>query len=112
MIRSYLDVVDDSIFRAMLGSLEMKVKNQEDLDRILDEMDVDHIPAEFVKSARIVYTQGKTQNISAEELEDIINHETSLEDLGIKDIGLVLDLEIIKTTIRKYSEEILHDIST
>ena len=88
----------------------MKVKDRGDLDRILDELDVDHIPAEFVKSARIVYTQGGTQNVSADELETIMNHETSLEEMGIKDIGLVLDLENIKTTIREYSDAILHEI--
>ncbi len=89
----------------------MKVKNQQDLDRILDEMEVDHIPAEFVQSAKIVYMQGRIQHVSAEELETIMNHETSLEEMGIRDIGLVLDLEIIKTTIRKYSEIILQDIT-
>jgi hypothetical protein len=88
----------------------MKVKDKADLDRILDELDVDHIPAEFVKSARIVYTEGGTQHVSANELENIMNHEASLEEMGIKDIGLVLDLDTIKTTIREYSDAILQEI--
>ena len=89
----------------------MTSKNAEDLDRILDEMDVDHVPAEFVKSARIVYFQGESVLISPQELENIMNHETSLEELGIRDIGLVLDLDTIKSTIREYSEIILQGIT-
>jgi hypothetical protein len=88
----------------------MKVNDKADLDRILDELDVDHIPAEFVKSARIVYAEGNTQHVSANELENIMNHDASLEEMGIRDIGLVLDLETIKTTIREYSDAILHEI--
>jgi hypothetical protein len=89
----------------------MKIKRQENLDRIFDEMDVDHIPAEFVKSAKIVYAQGGIQQVTAEELEDIMNHENSFQEMGIKDIGLILDVEIIRATIKEYSEAILAGIS-
>lgn len=89
----------------------MAHNNSEDLDRILDEMDVNHVPAEFVKSARIVYAEGETVTITPEKLEDIMNDDNSLEELGISNIGLVLDLEVMKSTIRKYSEIILRDIT-
>jgi hypothetical protein len=88
----------------------MNWSNQEDLDKILNEMDVDHIPAEFVKSARISYLEGESQIISPEELESIVSHHISLEDLGISTIGLILDLDIIKRTVREHSETILKDI--
>ena len=88
----------------------MGLRNEEDLDRILHTTDVDHIPAEFVRAARIVDLEGESKTITPEELEEIMSSQTALAEMGIQDIRLILDLEIVKRSIRSHSELILCDI--
>jgi hypothetical protein len=85
----------------------MSLRDEEDLDRILHATDVDHIPAEFVRAARIVDFEGESKTITPDELEEIMNSQIGLAEMGISDIRLVLDLEIVKNTIRGHSENIL-----
>ena len=88
----------------------MSLRNEGDLDRILHFTDVDHIPAEFVRAARIVDFEGESKTITPEELEEIMSNQTTLSEMGIQDIRLILDLEIVKRTIRSHSELVLCSI--
>lgn len=88
----------------------MAMKDLDGLDRIISEIEPDHIPAEFVSAARITDLDGDTYIVTAEELEDIMMDEASLEEQGIKNIGLILDVESIKAAINEYSEIILSSI--
>ena len=81
------------------------------LDRILAEIEPDHVPAEFVEGACITDDEDDTYVISKEELEEIMLDEASLEEQGISEIGLILNLQEVKATIRHYSEIILKDIT-
>ena len=85
----------------------MNLNNFEDLDRILDNLEPDHIPSEFVRAARVTDLEGESQIITVAELEEIMMGDDSLEDMGIVDVRLILDLEEIKRTVRKYSEMVL-----
>lgn len=90
----------------------MATKEFEDtLDRILAEIEPDHIPPEFVEGACITDDDDDTYVISKEELEDIMLDEASLEEQGICEIGLILNIKEVKETIRHYSEIILKDIA-
>jgi hypothetical protein len=88
----------------------MSLRNEGDLDRILHFTDVDHIPAEFVRAARIIDFEGESKTITPEELEEIMSNQTTLSEMGIQDIRLILDLEIVKRTIRSHSELVLCSI--
>lgn len=81
------------------------------LDRILSEIDPDHVPAEFVQGACITDSEDEVHVISREELEEIMLDEATLEDQGISEIGLILNLQEVKETIRHYAEIILKDIA-
>lgn len=85
----------------------MVTTDHEDLDRILRELEPDHIPAEFVSGARVTDTSGDVYVISRDELDDIMDCDESLDEQGIAEIRLILDFEEVKVTIRKYSAIIL-----
>lgn len=81
------------------------------LDKILSEIEPDHVPAEFVSAACVTDFEDEVHIISREELEEIMQDDDSLEDQGIAEIGLILDLSEVKETIRHFSEIILKDIT-
>lgn len=81
------------------------------LDRILAEIEPDHVPAEFVEGACITDDEDDTYVVSKEELEDIMLDDATLEEQGISEIGLILNLQEVKATIRHYAEIILKDIA-
>ena len=81
------------------------------LDKILSEIEPDLIPAEFVSAACVTDLEDEVYIISREELEEIMLEETTLEEQGIAEIGLILNLEEVKETILKFSEIILKDIA-
>jgi len=81
------------------------------LDKILSEIEPDHVPAEFVSAACVTDFEDEVHIISREELEEIMQDDDSLEDQGIAEIGLILDLSEVKETIRHFSEIILKDIA-
>jgi hypothetical protein len=83
----------------------------EDLDKILAEIEPDHIPAEFVQAACVTDLEDETYIITREELEEIMAADESLEDQGIHEIGLILNLAEVKETIMHFSEIILKDIA-
>lgn len=83
----------------------------EDLDRILAEIETDQIPAEFVSAALVTDLDGDVYQISCDELEEIMLDDASLEDQGILEIGLILNLAKVKETICHFSEIILKDIA-
>lgn len=81
------------------------------LDRILAEIDPEHVPVEFVEGACVTDDEEETYIISKEELEEIMLDEASLAEQGISELGLILNLPEVKATIRHYSEIILKDIA-
>lgn len=81
------------------------------LDKILSEIEPEHVPAEFVSAACVTDLEDEVYIISREELEDIMLDDESLEDQGIAEIGLILNLSEVKDTIRNFSEIILKDIA-
>ena len=81
------------------------------LDKILSEIEPEHVPAEFVSAACVTDLEDEVYIISREELEDIMVDDESLEDQGIAEIGLILNLSEVKDTIRNFSEIILKDIA-
>lgn len=85
--------------------------DSEDLDRILADIEPDHVPAEFVSAACITDLDDEVYIITREELEEIWLAEETLEEQGIAEIGLILNLTEVKETIRFYSEIILKDIA-
>lgn len=86
-------------------------ENEDSLDKILSEIDPYHVPAEFVQGACITDSEDEVSVITREELEEIMLSEESLEDQGICEIGLILNRQEIKATIRHYAEIILKDIA-
>lgn len=81
------------------------------LDKILSEIEPDHVPAEFVTGACVTDLEDEVYVISREELEEIMLDDDSLEDQGIAEIGLILNLAEVKETIRNFAEIILKDIA-
>lgn len=88
----------------------MVTMDHDDLDRILDDLEPDHIPVEFVAGAKVTDSDGDTYTVSTEELEDIMMDEESLDDQGIALIQLILDLEQVKASIMLYSRIILSSV--
>jgi hypothetical protein len=88
----------------------MATRESEDLDRILTEIDPMNIPQEFISGACVTDFDDKTHIISCEELEDIMEDDSTLEELGIAEIGFILNVQDIKDTIIKYSDLILKGI--
>lgn len=89
----------------------MTSEESDELDRILSEIDPDHVPSEFVTAACITDADEQTYYISKEELEEIMLDEASLEEQGIVEVGLILNLIEIKETIKHLSEIILKDVA-
>lgn len=90
----------------------MVTQESEDLlDKILSEIEPDHVPAEFVSAACVTSLDDEVYMISREELEEIMLDDDSLEEQGIAEIGLILDLAEVKETILHFSEIILKDIA-
>lgn len=81
------------------------------LDKILSEIEPDTVPAEFVSAACVTDLEDEVYIISREELEEIMLDEDSLEEQGIAEIGLILNLAEVKETIRNFAEIILKDIA-
>lgn len=81
------------------------------LDKILSEIEPDHVPAEFVSAACVTDLEDEVYIISREELEEIMLDDDSLEEQGIAEIGLILNLAEVKETIRNFAEIILKDIA-
>ena len=81
------------------------------LDKILSEIEPDHVPAEFVSAACITDLDDEVYIISREELEEIMADEESLEDQGIAEIGLILNFAEVKDTIRHFAEIILKEVA-
>jgi hypothetical protein len=81
------------------------------LDKILAEIEPDHVPSEFVSAACVTDLDDDVRIITREELEEIMMDEASLEDQGISEIGLILNLAEVKDCIRHFSEIILKDIA-
>lgn len=84
---------------------------EDSIDRILAELEPEHVPAEFVQGACITDSDDEVYVISREELEEIMLDEASLEEQGISEIGLILNLQEVKKTIQHFSEIILKDIA-
>jgi hypothetical protein len=80
---------------------------QTDLDVILEAISPDHIPSEFVAAARIVYFDNKQGIVDRNELELIMSDDKSPEEQGIKEIRLLIDMEIVKKTVITITENIL-----
>jgi hypothetical protein len=85
----------------------MSLRNEEDLTRIIYSADVEHIPPEFVSAARIIDFEGESTDITPEEFEEMTNSEITLSEMGIESVRLVLDLNVVKNTIKYHSEMIL-----
>lgn len=81
------------------------------LDRILEEIDPDHIPVEFVEGACITDDEDSTYVVSKEELEEIMLDDATLEEQGISEVALIINVPVVKATIRHYAEIILKDIA-
>jgi len=77
------------------------------LDRILAEIELDSVPAEFIQGACITSDDDETYIVSKEEFEDIMLDDATLEEQGISEIGLILDLKEVREMINFYSEMIL-----
>jgi hypothetical protein len=102
----------NKVVHARQGVKPMTADEFEDfMDDILAEIEPDYIPAEFVSIACITDAQDEVRTISREEFEEIMSDDESLEDKGIVEIGLVLDLTEVKSTIREYVEIILKDVA-
>lgn len=82
----------------------------DELDKILSQIDPEFFPSEFVKGACYTDTDGEIHFISADEYEDILDCEDSLEEQGIDDIDLIVNIELIKEAITHYAELILKNI--
>ena len=89
----------------------MAILESEDLDKILAEIEPDHIPAEFISSACVTDLDDEVFIITREELEEIMGSDATLEEQGIAEIGFILNISEIKDTIRHYAEIILKDIA-
>ena len=85
--------------------------DHDDLDRILGELEPEHIPTEFVAGAKVTNSEGATYTISTQELEDIMLDEESLTDQGIALIRLILDLDQVKESIILNSEKMLSSVT-
>jgi hypothetical protein len=89
----------------------MMTQDSEDLlDTILREIEPDHVPAEFVSAACVTSLEDEVYMITNEELEKIMMDEDTLEEQGIAEIGLILNLAEVKETIHHFCEIILKDI--
>jgi hypothetical protein len=89
----------------------MDEQSSEDIDRLLVELDPQHIPEEFVTAARVTYEDEEVKVLTPDELEEIMFSGESLRDQGILDVRLMLDLNLIKETIWELSEIILSSVS-
>lgn len=89
----------------------MTTPEYENLEKILREIEPDHVPSEFISAARITDNKNRTYFVTRDEIEEIMLDDASLEDQGITSIQFILDLNEIKDTIIEYSEFILKDIA-
>ena len=89
----------------------MATLESEDLDKILAEIEPDHIPAEFISAACVTDLDDEVFIITREELEEIMESDATLEEQGIAEIGFILNISEVKDAIRHYAEIILKDIA-
>jgi uncharacterized protein (UPF0216 family) len=88
----------------------MATKEIEDLDKILSEIEPAYIPDEFVTAARVTETDGGSYIITKTELDELMDSDDSLEELGIYQIRFIVNLEMIRSAINEYSGIILKSI--
>lgn len=88
----------------------MDQQTSDDLDRILEDLDLQHIPEEFVTAGRITDYDGEVRVVSPEELEEIMGSPESFREQGIKDLRLLLNLEAIKMAVHETAERILSSV--
>lgn len=84
---------------------------EDQIDRILAELEPEHVPVEFIQGACITDCEDEVFVITKEELEEIMLDEDSLEEQGISEIGLILDVQEVRKAIKHFSEIILKDIA-
>lgn len=88
----------------------MDKQTSDDLDRILEDLDLQHIPEEFVTAARVTDLDGDVRIVGGEELEEIMLSPETFREQGIRDMRLMLNLELIKESIYEHSERILSSV--
>ena len=79
----------------------------EGLDGIIDSLKPEYVPAEFVAGARVIDADGNEYQITAEELDAMVNDELDFFEQGIESITLILDVSLAKQAIVAYTEELL-----
>lgn len=81
--------------------------NHSDLDAILEALEPEHIPSEFVAAGKVTYLTGRISVISKKKLEAIMDSEQPLEEQGIKEIRLLINMDVVRETIQEITENIL-----
>lgn len=78
-----------------------------DLDAILEAINPEHIPSEFVAAGKITYLTGRVSVISKQKLEAIMDSDQTPEEQGIKEIRLLINMDAVRESILEISENIL-----
>lgn len=89
--------------------MDKKTKDEEIYD-IIRALKPEIIPPEFISSGRVTDLDGNSYIVSCEELEDIMASPNSLEEMGIYQIRLNMDLESIVDAVITHTENILRCI--
>lgn len=81
---------------------------EDSLDKILNSIDLDFIPSEYVQGAQITGEDNHSYIVDRDELEEIMTDDEDLEEQGIRHISLILDLAKIRSEVSHYSGIILN----
>ncbi len=86
-------------------------KRYDYIDRIINNIDFEYIPAEFVRAAEISKDDDSKEIISPDELEEMFAYGDSPSELGIISISIIFDIEKFKQTVVEIQKEILKSAS-
>lgn len=81
----------------------MKKKTLEEMVTLLSEIDVEHIPPQFIKKVMLTELSGETYEISIEDYIAINESSESMIDLGIGS----LDIQLKQKKIMKYIDSVM-----
>jgi len=77
------------------------------IEECLNEAEVVLIPYEFVSAACVTDLEGNEYIVELEEVEELFDDEEGLSAQGIESVRCVIDMELVKQTVRDLSEDLL-----
>jgi hypothetical protein len=82
------------------------------IDQILKTTSIRKIPLEFIAAAKVEYEEGDVKIISGNDLRKILRNDLTLEELGISEIRLWINVSYVRQQSEKIVKHIVEEMTS